>query len=179
MAVANSFVVTDVGAAEMSRELIEAVRTDDLNQVERLIMSGVEVSGTRGDGSTALHWAVHRENIEISDLLIDSGADINAADDHGVTPLALAAVTLTVNWAPVVAVAPVTTIDFTPFWPIVNAVALLIVSVVAPSVTSVNPAVSLAVMVEVGEVISTAFACLTGIEYAAIIAVADTLPSNT
>ncbi len=90
MAVASSFVATDVGAAEMSRELIEAVRTDDLNQVERLIMSGVEVSGTRGDGSTALHWAVHRENIEISDLLIDSGADINAADDHGVTPLALA-----------------------------------------------------------------------------------------
>ena len=90
IAVASSFVVTDVGAAEMSRELIEAVRTDDLNQVERLIMSGVEVSGKRGDGSTALHWAVHRENIEISDLLIDSGADINAADDHGVTPLALA-----------------------------------------------------------------------------------------
>jgi len=88
--VASSFVVVDAAAAETSRELIEAVRVDDLDRVERLITSGVDVSGARGDGTTALHWAVHRENVKTSDLLIEAGADINAADDHGVTPLALA-----------------------------------------------------------------------------------------
>ena len=86
----TSVVVADAASAETPRDLIEAVRVDDLDRVERLITSGVDVSGARGDGTTALHWAVHRENVETSDLLIESGADVNAADDHGVTPLALA-----------------------------------------------------------------------------------------
>ena len=90
IAAVTSVVVADAASAETPRELIEAIRADDLDRVERLITSGVDVSGARGDGTTALHWAVHRENIETSDLLIEFGADVNAADDHGVTPLTLA-----------------------------------------------------------------------------------------
>ena len=73
-------------------ELIDAVRTDDRVRVERLVSDGVDVSAPQGDGATALHWSVHRDNLELTSVLLDAGADVNAADDHGVTPLALACV---------------------------------------------------------------------------------------
>ena len=45
---------------------------------------------SRADGATALLWAAHWDNREIVELLLRAGADVNAADDHGVTPLARA-----------------------------------------------------------------------------------------
>ena len=42
------------------------------------------------DGATALHWAAHWNDLQIATLLIRAGADVNATDDHGVTPLSLA-----------------------------------------------------------------------------------------
>ncbi|HKY19915.1 MAG TPA: ankyrin repeat domain-containing protein [Vicinamibacterales bacterium] len=43
------------------------------------------------DGTTALHDAVHRNDIKTSEALIRAGADVNAANRYGVSPLALAA----------------------------------------------------------------------------------------
>jgi ankyrin repeat protein len=42
------------------------------------------------DGSTALHWASHWDELDTADLLIRAGADVNAATTLGVTALALA-----------------------------------------------------------------------------------------
>ncbi len=44
----------------------------------------------QGDGATALHWAAHRDDLAIADLLIRSGARANVANDLGATPLHLA-----------------------------------------------------------------------------------------
>ncbi|XP_048252831.1 poly [ADP-ribose] polymerase tankyrase-2-like isoform X2 [Haliotis rufescens] len=41
-------------------------------------------------GMTALHFAVAHKKVEAVNLLLDHGADINAADDHGFTPLFMA-----------------------------------------------------------------------------------------
>jgi len=81
-----------VGAvsSDSTRDLIDAVRADDYGVVERLIAAGVDVRDSQGDGATALHWSVHRDNEKLSVLLLSAGADVNASDDHGVTPLALA-----------------------------------------------------------------------------------------
>ena len=43
------------------------------------------------DGSTALHWAVHRDALDVVDLLLGAGANPMAANRYGVTPLSLAA----------------------------------------------------------------------------------------
>ena len=40
---------------------------------------------------SALHWAVHWEDGEATDLLIRGGANVNAANELGVTPLLMAA----------------------------------------------------------------------------------------
>jgi ankyrin repeat protein len=45
------------------------------------------VSATEADGSTALHWASYRDDLESADLLIRAGANVNAANDLGATPL--------------------------------------------------------------------------------------------
>ncbi len=42
------------------------------------------------DGTTALHRAVHRDDVEAARQLLRSGADAKAANRYGVTPLALA-----------------------------------------------------------------------------------------
>ena len=36
---------------------------------------------------TALLWAAHWDDLEAVETLLEAGADPNAADDHGVTPL--------------------------------------------------------------------------------------------
>ncbi|MEX2264624.1 MAG: ankyrin repeat domain-containing protein [Bryobacteraceae bacterium] len=40
-----------------------------------------------GDGSTPLHWASYRDDLESAERLIRAGANVNAANDLGATPL--------------------------------------------------------------------------------------------
>ena len=70
--------------------LISAVRAVNIAGVRALLAGAVDVNGRQPDGATALHWAMHREHVEIADLLIDAGADVDAANDLGVTPLLMA-----------------------------------------------------------------------------------------
>lgn len=47
-------------------------------------------SASDADGMTALHWAVHHDDIATTKLLLASRADPNATNRYGVTPLSLA-----------------------------------------------------------------------------------------
>jgi uncharacterized protein len=83
---------TSVAAAGDLR-LIEAVKNRDVESVRALLAqrpAGLDVNATQGDGATALHWAAHRDDLAIADLLIRSGARARVANDLGVTPLHLA-----------------------------------------------------------------------------------------
>ena len=70
--------------------LISAVRAVDVAAVRALLTEALDVDARQPDGATALHWAMHRESVEIADLLIGAGADVDAANDLGVTPLLMA-----------------------------------------------------------------------------------------
>ncbi len=55
---------------------------------------GVDPNGankTEPDGTTALHWAAQRNDVESAEKLIRAGADVKAANRYGVTPLQMAA----------------------------------------------------------------------------------------
>jgi uncharacterized protein len=67
--------------------VVDAVRTGDKTALKALIQKKVDVSAPDADGSTALHWASYRDDLESADLLIRAGAKVNAANDLGVTPL--------------------------------------------------------------------------------------------
>lgn len=73
-----------------SSPLVDAVKDGDVPAVRALIKSGADVRAPEGDGATALHWAAHRDSIELVRVLLDAGASVRAANDLGVTPLHLA-----------------------------------------------------------------------------------------
>ncbi len=73
-------------------EIIEAVKSGDLETVRSLVAGGAEVDAPQGDGATALHWAAHQNDLVAAGLLIGAGADVNAANALGATALWLAAI---------------------------------------------------------------------------------------
>jgi len=77
-------------AAAGDLRLIDAVRAQNSERVRALLAERVDVNATQGDGATALHWAVHRDDGSLVDTLIRAGARANVADDTGATPLFLA-----------------------------------------------------------------------------------------
>jgi uncharacterized protein len=59
--------------------------------VASLLKMGVDVDSAQGDGSTALHWAVYHDDLEMARALIAAGARVNAVTrDWGITPLMMA-----------------------------------------------------------------------------------------
>ena len=83
--------VTTIGlAAAEDVRLIDAVRTGDSARVRALLAERVNVNATQGDGATALHWAVHLDEVALVNTLIRAGARPDVADDTGATPLYLA-----------------------------------------------------------------------------------------
>ena len=71
-----------------STKLIDAVKRGDAKSVRALLAQRAAVNAADADGSTALHWAVERDNLEISGLLLAAGANVNAATRYKITPVA-------------------------------------------------------------------------------------------
>ena len=84
------FSTTGVVNAE-SVGLVDAVKRMDAAAGRTLLDQGVAVNRPTADGSTALHWAVHRGDLELVDILLKAGADVSAANRYAVEPLSLAA----------------------------------------------------------------------------------------
>jgi len=85
--------VVSLGATAAEIPLIEAVKKTDKTAVRAQLQRRADVNATEADGSTALHWAARRNDLETATLLIRAGANVKAANRFGVTPLALASTT--------------------------------------------------------------------------------------
>lgn len=72
-------------------DLVEAAQQNDAATVAAALESGSDVNARSPDGTTALHWAVHHDNLALVRRLVAAGADPNAANDFGATPLTEAA----------------------------------------------------------------------------------------
>lgn len=81
-----------VNAAMHAIPLIDAVERGDKPAVQTLLADKTtDVNALRPDGSTALQWAVHSDDVEMVDMLLRAKADVKAANRYGVTPVSLAA----------------------------------------------------------------------------------------
>jgi serine/threonine-protein phosphatase 6 regulatory ankyrin repeat subunit B len=78
-------------AAAAVAPLVDAVKSRDRAAALKLIDQRVDVNSAEPDGTTALHWAVHQDDVELADRLIKAGARVNAANDYGSTPMSEAA----------------------------------------------------------------------------------------
>ena len=54
--------------------LVEAARNGDLDAVRSLLKGGADPNQAAPDGSTAVHWAVHRDNLAMLNALLAAGA---------------------------------------------------------------------------------------------------------
>jgi len=86
----SMLIVLAIAAAAAAQErpaVIEAAKQADRAGLRVLVQQKANVNTAEGDGTTALHWAAYRDDIESVDLLIRAGANVNAANDLGATPL--------------------------------------------------------------------------------------------
>src|SRR6185436_15616892 len=75
-----------LSAAGGGVSLIDAVKAGDRAAVRTLATkSAVNVS--EADGMTALHWAVRNDDADMVGVLMRAGANVNAANRYGITPL--------------------------------------------------------------------------------------------
>ena len=85
-----TFVSTFCLGAEKDVRLAEASKRGDKAAVRVLLQQRSDVNAVLPDGTTALHWAVRADDVEMTALLIRAGAKVAATDRYGVTPLSLA-----------------------------------------------------------------------------------------
>jgi uncharacterized protein len=80
--------------------LVDAVKNHDTATVRALLKAhaganranaNVNVNQAEPDGTTALHWAAHWNDLDTVDALLAAGADARATNRYGVTPLSEAA----------------------------------------------------------------------------------------
>jgi len=84
--------VASLGAAERDARLVDATKAGDKAAVSALLRQRVNVNASEPDGTTALHWAVRQDDLQLTEQLIRAGADVMAANRYGVTALYLAGV---------------------------------------------------------------------------------------
>jgi len=73
-------------------ELQDAIARGNLEEIERALNASASPNVRSPDGGkTALHVAVEKDNKEVVEFLLDHGADPNAKDEWGRTPLQIAA----------------------------------------------------------------------------------------
>lgn len=56
----------------------------------QLIDDGADVNELSVDGTTALHWAVYKKDLELVEMLLDEDADPDMRNDYGATPMTVA-----------------------------------------------------------------------------------------
>jgi len=86
----TGFAGVAIAAGTSDLRLPEAARTQDSKSVRSLLSQKADVNARSSDGSTALLWLAHWNDVETADLLLKAGADANTANDFGMTPLSQA-----------------------------------------------------------------------------------------
>ncbi|HXE63814.1 MAG TPA: ankyrin repeat domain-containing protein [Bryobacteraceae bacterium] len=89
LALLASGVGMSAGATELPG-LADAAEQGDWATVRELLRTGSGGNATQPDGTTALHWAAYRDDIDTAALLIKAGANVNAVNVYGMPPLAQA-----------------------------------------------------------------------------------------
>ena len=83
--------VAMLAVAAGDARLSEAAMRGDRTAVKTLIEQKVDIDGSQGDGTTALHWAAFRDDLETAKILVQAGANVRATTrEGGITPLFMA-----------------------------------------------------------------------------------------
>ena len=79
-------------AGAAGSDVADAAMKRNAAALRSLLQQKADVNVPQSDGATALHWAVHFDDVEMVQLLLGAGANVKATNRLGVTPLSLACV---------------------------------------------------------------------------------------
>jgi ankyrin repeat protein len=80
-----------VTAFPAAAPLVDAVKARDKAAILKLLQQKVNVNTPEVDGTTALHWAVQQDDLDLVQRLIRAGANVKVTNDYGSTPMSEAA----------------------------------------------------------------------------------------
>jgi ankyrin repeat protein len=84
---------TGAAATGSSSALVDAARRGDASAVRTLIQQkSADVNAPAADGTTALQWAVQRDDAGMVEMLLRAGANPRTVNSYGVAPVGIAAV---------------------------------------------------------------------------------------
>jgi len=84
--------VQEKDACEYGKKLRESVNSGNVDHVRQMLANGVNVDYADDDGMTPLQHAAYKGNLELCEMLLAHGADVNySAHEHGYTALMFAA----------------------------------------------------------------------------------------
>jgi len=72
--------------------LADAAEKKDWNAVLAQLKTKADVNAAQAEGTTALHWAVHHDELATTKALLAAGANVSATNNYGVSALSLACV---------------------------------------------------------------------------------------
>ena len=78
-------------AASADSVVADAVMRGDTAVLRTLPRDRKAIDAPQPDGTTALHWAIRRDDLAAAELLIKAGADVKVTNRYGITPIGLAA----------------------------------------------------------------------------------------
>ncbi|MCV6599896.1 MAG: ankyrin repeat domain-containing protein, partial [Alphaproteobacteria bacterium] len=76
---------------EIDREFIDAIGHDDFHKAKKLIRSGANINVIDANGNTELHTASYNNEIVKVEFLLNNGANPNATNNLGNSPIISAA----------------------------------------------------------------------------------------
>lgn len=81
---------TLAATASEAGPLADALASGDAADARRLLDDGANPNDATSDGTTALHWAVNRDDLDLVARLLEAGADPASTNRYGVPPIYLA-----------------------------------------------------------------------------------------
>jgi ankyrin repeat protein len=83
--------LTAAQARAAGLQLAKAAQQQDMPAVRALLEHGADLNTPSADGTPALHWIVHFDELAAAQLLIAHGANVNEPNRYGLVPLHVAA----------------------------------------------------------------------------------------
>src|SRR5438046_5129747 len=92
LSLAGAWCVSALLLAAGGSAVADAAMQGDRDGVRSLLKQGADVNAAQGDGMTALHWAVYKDDAEMVQMLLSAGANVAATTRiNKMTPLFWAA----------------------------------------------------------------------------------------